>query len=72
RRIHPNAERPFRCPYSPYLPIMGIVMCLMLMFSLPSSNWERLLGWLIIGGLIYVFYGRHHSVMAKRRAEGQS
>lgn len=72
RRIRPDAERPFKCPYSPYLPIAGILMCLMLMFSLPSSNWERLLVWLIIGGLIYVFYGRHHSVMARRRAEGQS
>ncbi|MFA6241827.1 MAG: amino acid permease [Candidatus Hydrogenedentales bacterium] len=72
RRIHPNAERPFKCPYSPLFPTLGVLMCLLLMFSLPSDNWWRLIVWLLIGGVIYFFYGRHHSVMARRRAEGKS
>lgn len=64
RKKYPDAERPFRCPGVPLIPILGILCCLMLMFSLPADNWLRLLVWLAIGMLIYFFYGRHHSVMA--------
>jgi APA family basic amino acid/polyamine antiporter len=70
RYIHPQAHRPFRCPWVPVVPVLGVILCLILMFSLPWQNWLRLLVWLLIGMLIYVFYGRHNSVMARqRRAE---
>jgi APA family basic amino acid/polyamine antiporter len=65
RRKYPDAERPFRCPWVPFVPVMGILSCLMLMFSLPTANWWRLLAWLAIGLVIYIFYGRHHSVMTR-------
>ncbi len=68
RRTHPNAERPFRAPLVPIVPILGIAMCLLLMFSLPAENWLRLIIWLLIGFVIYFSYGRYHSVMARRRA----
>jgi APA family basic amino acid/polyamine antiporter len=42
---------------------MGILLCLLLMFSLPAENWWRLLIWLGLGLFIYFAYGRHHSVM---------
>ena len=61
RKINPEAERPFRCPLVPLVPILGIGACLMLMFSLPAANWERLFGWLAIGLVIYFCYGRYHS-----------
>lgn len=67
RRLHPEAKRPFRCPMSPFLPTMGILTCLMLMFSLPPENWWRLLVWFAIGLAIYLVYGRHRSVLAKLR-----
>ncbi len=67
RRTHPDAERPFRAPLVPLVPILGIVMCLLLMFSLPAENWLRLVVWLAIGFLIYFGYGRYHSVLARRR-----
>jgi APA family basic amino acid/polyamine antiporter len=70
RRTHPGAERPFRCPWVPFVPVAGILTCLLLMFSLPTANWWRLFAWLGVGLLIYVFYGRRHSVMAERRAVG--
>jgi Amino acid transporters len=63
RRTNPDAERPFRCPFVPVVPILGIIMCLVLMFSLPAANWLRLLGWLAIGLVIYFTYSRHHSFM---------
>lgn len=65
RKTHPEAERPFRAPLVPFIPILGIITCLVLMFSLPEENWLRLFGWLAIGGCIYLFYGRKHSVMKK-------
>jgi APA family basic amino acid/polyamine antiporter len=67
-RLYPEAKRPFRCPMVPVVPILGALSCLMLMFSLPSENWWRLLVWLMIGLIIYFFYGRHRSVLAKLRA----
>jgi APA family basic amino acid/polyamine antiporter len=71
RKTNPAAERPFRCPASPLVPILGISFCLLLMFSLPAGNWLRLLVWLLIGLVIYFSYGRRHSVLAKLRAKGQ-
>jgi len=68
RRTHPEAERPFRAPFSPVTPVLGILICLLLMFSLPAENWWRLFAWLVIGIAIYFAYGRHHSVLAKMRA----
>lgn len=69
RKKYPDAERPFRCPWVPVVPVLGILCCLMLMFSLPADNWLRLAVWLVIGLVIYFFYGRHHSVMAASLAK---
>src|ERR1700739_1414696 len=66
RRTHPNAERPFRAPLSPLTPILGIVICLLLMFSLPVENWYRLIGWLAIGFVLYFTYGYQHSELRRR------
>ena len=62
---HPEAHRPFRVPFSPLTPILGIATCLVLMFSLPPENWYRLGIWLALGFVIYFGYGKKHSVMAK-------
>ncbi len=71
RRTHPHAERPFRCPMVPLVPILGILCCVVLMLSLPEENWWRLVGWLVIGLFIYVLYSRRHSVMRKQVAHEQ-
>ncbi len=68
RRTNPDAKRPFRAPFVPFVPIMGILLCILLMFSLPSENWLRLGIWLALGMVIYFLYGRRHSVMAKHMA----
>nr|WP_320132255.1 amino acid permease [uncultured Holophaga sp.] len=67
RRKHPEAERPFRCPWVPVVPILGILTCGLLMFSLPAANWYRLGAWLLLGLLIYFLYGRRHSVLHRER-----
>jgi len=65
RRTHPTAERPFRAPLGTFVPVAGIVTCMILMFSLPPENWLRLIVWLAIGLVIYFAYSRHHSVMSR-------
>jgi basic amino acid/polyamine antiporter, APA family len=67
RYKHPEAERPFRAPFVPLVPILGILSCVLLMFSLPPENWWRLIIWLGLGFLIYFGYGRRHSVLEKIR-----
>jgi APA family basic amino acid/polyamine antiporter len=65
RRADPSMPRPFRCPFVPVIPLLGIIFCLLLMFALPVDNWLRLIVWLLIGLAVYSFYGRHHSVLAR-------
>ena len=66
RRSHPDAERPFRAPLYPVVPILGILSCLMLMFSLPVENWYRLFVWMVIGFALYFTYGYKHSELRRR------
>jgi amino acid transporter len=66
RKTDPDAERPFRCPFVPVVPILGVATCLLLMFSLPAANWWRLIAWLALGLVIYFGYGMHHSILGKQ------
>jgi APA family basic amino acid/polyamine antiporter len=63
RRTNPTAPRPFKCPFVPVVPVLGMLLCLLLMFSLPAQNWYRLVAWLVIGLMIYFGYGRRHSLL---------
>jgi APA family basic amino acid/polyamine antiporter len=62
----PEARRPFKVPFGPVFPVLGILSCLYLMLSLPVITWIRFLGWLNIGMVIYWFYGRTHSPLADK------
>jgi basic amino acid/polyamine antiporter, APA family len=66
RRTNPEAERPFRVPLYPFVPILGILTCLLLMFSLPVENWYRLIAWMALGFVVYFLYGHKHSELRKR------
>jgi len=61
RRKDPNRPRPFRVPFVPLFPLLGVFFCLALMLSLPLETWGRFFIWLAIGLLIYFFYGAWHS-----------
>jgi basic amino acid/polyamine antiporter, APA family len=71
RRTNPDAARPFRCPWVPFVPLAGIACCLVLMMSLPAANWWRLIAWLALGLVIYWCYGRRHSVLGKQLAAAE-
>lgn len=61
RKKMPDAPRSFKTPLVPYVPIAGILVCLYLMYSLPYESWIRLILWMIIGVIIYIFYGKKNS-----------
>jgi basic amino acid/polyamine antiporter, APA family len=66
RRKNPTAPRPFRTPWVPFVPVMGMVISLLMMAGLPGDTWIRLIIWLLIGFVIYFSYSRHHSHVQKR------
>src|SRR6202035_2723236 len=72
RRTHPEVPRPFRVPLGPVFPVLGILSCLMLMFSLPVANWVRLFVWLLIGLVIYFTYGYFHSHITLQARESNA
>ena len=61
RRTRPEVPRPFRTPWVPLVPILGILISLAMMLGLNGVTWVRLVVWLIIGLTIYFTYGMKHS-----------
>ena len=65
RRTNPNQPRPFRTPWVPVVPILGIIINGLMMYSLGVWNWARLIVWLAIGLVVYFTYSRYHSRVRK-------
>jgi len=61
RRTNPEQPRPFRTPWVPLVPILGVLINGLMMWSLGWQNWARLIIWLVIGLVIYFTYSRFHS-----------
>ena len=61
RRKHPEIKRDFRVPAVGLVSILGILVCGAMIFGLGWTNWARLIGWLLIGFVIYFGYSRYHS-----------
>jgi APA family basic amino acid/polyamine antiporter len=61
RKREPNLPRAFKTPFVPVVPILGIITCVAMMLSLPQGTWIRLIVWLVIGLVIYFFYGKKNS-----------
>jgi APA family basic amino acid/polyamine antiporter len=70
RRKEPGRVRPFRAPWVPVTPVISMVACLYLMLQLPRLTWIRFAIWLVLGLVIYVFYGAGHSRL-RRAAEAR-
>jgi APA family basic amino acid/polyamine antiporter len=65
RITQPNLKRPFRSPFSPLFPVLGMLSCGALMAFLPSITWLRFIIWLIIGLIVYFVYSMENSKLAK-------
>jgi len=66
RKTQPDRPRGFRVPGAPWLPMISIAFCLVLMMALPLETWVRFFVWLIIGFAIYFPFGRKHSALARQ------
>jgi len=64
----PELVRPFKTPLVPLVPILAILFCGYLMYSLPTDTWLRLIIWMVIGLAIYFLYGKSHSKLGKAEA----
>jgi APA family basic amino acid/polyamine antiporter len=58
---HPEIHRPFKTPLVPLVPILGIGSAIFLMAQLAAITWEVMIGWLILGLIIYFTYSLKHS-----------
>ncbi|HEY3301178.1 MAG TPA: amino acid permease [Methylophilaceae bacterium] len=61
RKTQPNLHRPFKNPWNPLIPVLGILSCGALMTFLPAATWHRFLMWLLVGVIFYFAYSMHHS-----------
>ena len=66
RRTQPGRPRAFRVPWTPWLPAVSILLCLVLMLSLPLQTWIRFFLWLLAGLVVYFLSG------SRRAAAGQT
>ncbi|WKK59263.1 MULTISPECIES: amino acid permease [unclassified Sphingobacterium] len=67
RKTNPEIERPFKTPLVPLVPILGILVCVLMMAGLPIESWERLGIWMAIGVAFYFAYGYRNSVLRKEK-----
>ena len=67
RRSDPGLVRPFRTPLFPVVPILGALMCLVLLLSLMSTEHTRnfFLGYLVVGIIVYFAYGIRSSKLGR-------
>jgi APA family basic amino acid/polyamine antiporter len=69
RVTRPDLHRPFKAPGVPFVPIIGMLVSVYLMISLPRVTWICLVSWLILGLFIYFGYSRRHSLVQKSKTE---
>lgn len=61
RKTDPDLPRQFKTPWVPFVPILGILVCFLMILGLGWTNWLRLLVWLAIGFVIYFGYSAKNS-----------
>ena len=68
RRTDPKIKRPFRVPGTPFVPILGVIVCAMMMIKLDHKTQTYFGIWIVIGLVVYFGYGRAHSHLNKKSA----
>ncbi|WP_163655593.1 amino acid permease [Listeria sp. PSOL-1] len=65
-----NKELPtagFKTPFYPVIPAISFILCVYLMINLPGLTWLSFIIWFVIGIIIYLLYGRRHSVLQNEK-----
>ena len=65
RKRQPNTPRPFKTPFSPWIPLFGIASCMGVTLFLNVYAWITMLVWLAVGLVVYFTYGMKHSSLTK-------
>lgn len=65
RYKEPHLARPFKVPFVPWVPLLGVLSCFSLMLGFALVIWAQLLAWIAFGCLIYFLYGRKNSFVRK-------
>jgi basic amino acid/polyamine antiporter, APA family len=68
RRTRPEIERPFRCPFVPWVPLLCIITCGILIVMLPFVTHLRFVIWLALGLVVYFAYSVHHTRLHENTA----
>ena len=69
RKTDPDRQRPFKVPFSPFLPLMGIICCSGLMlYSMQFLKTSRILFpiWVILGIVLYFAYSYKQQRLAQK------
>jgi APA family basic amino acid/polyamine antiporter len=69
RKTQPNLKRSFKVPFSPVLPLLSILSCGYLIFSLSSLTWLGFAIWFVIGLVLYMSYGYKHSLLSNKNIQ---
>jgi APA family basic amino acid/polyamine antiporter len=69
RRRYPDTPGGFRVPLYPLSPVLGVAMCLYLMWGTGWTTWVQFAVFLVVGALVYSLYGRRNSRMAAGAAD---
>jgi basic amino acid/polyamine antiporter, APA family len=66
RRTQPDRPRRFKSPFVPVFPAIGVILSLVLIFyGTDWIVWTRFGVWMVLGLVIYAFYGYRHSQARK-------
>ena len=66
RKREPNMVREFKTPFVPFVPLLGVAVCLAMIYGLGWLNWARLVGWMVLGVGFYFAYGKSRSVLGNK------
>jgi len=61
RYTNPDLPRPFKTPFMPYVPILGIISCAYLIANLPWMTMLRFVIWMVLGVVVYFLFSRGNS-----------
>ncbi len=75
RKAEPDIERPFRTPFVPAVPVLGVISCAVLLFGMFNSESggaiaHYMFWFMLVGMVIYFVYGRKHSHLAHGEKPG--
>ena len=57
----PHLHRPFKTPFTPWVPLIGTLACFVQMLLMPGVAWMQLIVFMVLGCAVYFAYGQKHS-----------